>query len=465
MKSSEGAVASEHSSRDAFARRHGAIERIVWGVILGAPLLVLAFMAVSALTRHAPPVRTGDALLDAFLQQLVDHDELTDPALYSFSDPVAAVVHGEAIFAPLEPQYANDPRFWMLRYDFGWMRSGEAYYSKTAKCELESRYKWLEEAKERGIADAAVLDELYRGYEQAWADATRATLGPPSAIKVPSRAAFLAYLNSVHAEVERLHAGDERRFLAELSAAAPDDALPHYRAAYLAHRCGDNGAASTELRAGNAAARCDLMWVYPAGLLLERARQDSLVGDEILTGFLAEFADSCVYTNSGLEGMAGDLSAIAAQHADLHTLQAIHTLCCRLGTAEHVNYSYADDCKSIELAIEKTAESGWPQPHSPAQVKALGELSAKLIHLSAALGAVRAIIVSRTPAASPNQPRTLRSMLGMLPGALSGGRRDRVLELQGECRDFVAQQTRIAKHVVPLFKELERFDYTTLSWQ
>jgi len=56
-------------------------------------------------------------------------------------------------------------------------------------------------------------------------------------------------------------------------------------------------------------------------------------------------------------------------------------------------------------------------------------------------------------------------MLAMLPGALTGGRRARMAELQGEYRVFVAQQTVIAKQVVPLFKELERFDYATLSWR
>jgi hypothetical protein len=301
-------------------------------VLLLPPLAVFMLIALTALTHRQRPLRTGDALSDAYLQALVGSGawDIMQDGNYSGTQGVIP----EAQWRLWEQQFGQDPQFWLLCYhQRPW---GEEYVSRFAGVKTTGNTRFLEAARERGVADWRVLRWLAGGYTGKWNQEARDVLGlnqPKN--KAPPRE-WLDFYAKTSVELLRRHGPQLRQISDELRRAGKDQAVAYYQLAMLEAECCDVKGALADIRAGNAAAHNDMDLGPPYSLLVREARQGRpLTGDAVVSGMLASDYLSVALPNFlRYKNMVRVLSAWAVQNGDLAALDALHEYCCRFGMAE-----------------------------------------------------------------------------------------------------------------------------------
>ncbi len=238
-------------------RRAKALAWILAVVLLGAPLLALALLGYTALGFQQHPVQTGDALVDAYLQGLIDNDLVANPAVqwqdYAFSytsDARRRDVY-EAQWRRLEQRFGKTADYWLLCHAVRTER--QRYLSPVAGVELLDGVAYLEQARAAGVADWRVCYWLLRNYSREWEQEAAAALG----LREPGSSARLqehvAYYTQCSAEVERRHGAARRELRAELARAGAQEAQAQYLLALDSFAQGDLAGALACIAAGNAA--------------------------------------------------------------------------------------------------------------------------------------------------------------------------------------------------------------------
>jgi len=442
------------------------ITRVVWGVILGAPLLVWAFMAASALTRHAPPVRTGDALLDAFLQQLVDRDELASPVLRGAGPYFGTDTRvSDTMFASLERQYGDDPRFWMLCYRLR-DPSADPRRSSVSPNTGTNYVGYLEEAETRGIADGSVLLILLQTRLDNW----RAEAGAELNLTHPGRTATpgesYRYRNACRRQADSKHLQDERQLLEKVIEAAPDQALPHYFAAKYACERGDYSQAVAQVRRGNAATQSNPMLGFPQEITQAALHHQQVLGSSLITGWLA--ANVNYEPNFiRMKDFVKDMAYLAVQRKDARALDELSKLACRFGSLEGGDLITALVGAALVRVTFDEVQRDWPGGLSTSQQAKLKRLDAKYNHLRTACKAASAASNSRVnamlmgPGVGPVTIQTLSSFFwGQLLKELTGRRGEALRYLEATYNDKLAEQQALDKQVRPLLDDIARFSYS-----
>jgi len=113
-------------------------------------------------------------------------------------------------------------------------------------------------------------------------------------------------------------------------------------------------------------------------------------------------------------------------------------------------------------AVYDRITTNWSLSHDPSQSKALGELDAKCNQLKSELRAV-----CQQSSAMPGfmNPTPMQALLFNAEGLLCGGRNVAIHMSEYWHDETMMEQTALGGRINQLFKEIERFDYNTLSWE
>jgi hypothetical protein len=425
------------------------MRRAVLALLIVPPLIALGLLAWATLSHRPRPVRTGDALLDAYLQALVDSGVASGSESFSPLENSAALPG--AVWRDWEQRFGADPRFWMLCY---YMRP-----SGTQREAGDTTYngwdiEYLRTARERGSTDwIALLNLLHLEYS-GWREAARAGLG----LRVPDRSATPAerqrFAARLWAEVQRVHGPQFEQLQAELRAAGAGQAQAHYYLAQLAADGGDIPGALGEINAGNAAPNNDVYIGFPFDALLTTSGQgQALAGDTMYSAVLhiASIPVS-IPNSSGFKHMVRELAAWAAQRGDLAALQALHRCCCRCGSSAGADRMQATLAAGADGNVLKAIQDLTPATDTTR----LRALSAAQVQR----GQIRSALYAIGPSAQslPAIPSGLSMVLEGAPATLCGGRYLSMEMQRSFARDLITQQAALSGPIRRQFEALERMD-------
>lgn len=351
-------------------------ERAIWATLAAAPLLALGVCAVLALTLRPQPPRSGDALLDTFLEAVLRDNPLLRPEeRTSYADLYTApdLTLPEAAIEALEQDFGPDPRFWMLRYRFARLSEmdsaaweGMGYSRKQLSI--------LEEARTRGSIDAAGLFQLLSRKRSIWLtqagdECVAEGLSP--------KADPQSFRKARRGKMDTRHGAEERALFAELQAASPGSAMPHYWLAQDWTDRGDYGAAIAELQRGNAAPVLSLHIGFPFELAQELAGQPQSRLDDTLSGALLMNISEFGYPNhTNLKRMCKLLTVDATSRRDARALTAVHSFICRYAGLSNSGMLASLVSLTMWKEMEKDIYALWPGGLTADQQKALSSLQA-----------------------------------------------------------------------------------------
>ena len=151
-----------------------------WAVIGLLPVLAWITMFVWSLFIYNQPINTGDKLQDRYLTELASmaehlmfQDSMSSPHWVS-SKPVGYIP--DLVLAAIEAEFADDPRYWMLRFHNTY--SG-GFYAQSRNPDQISRRDVLELARDQGVVNGPILLSLLKSYESEWKETAAREVPPP----------------------------------------------------------------------------------------------------------------------------------------------------------------------------------------------------------------------------------------------------------------------------------------------
>jgi hypothetical protein len=453
---------------DRYWRRHAVLARVAWGLILGAPLgafLVLAALLLAHRPQRIPP--SGDTLLDTWLQAAMATDIISNRAAAQSGKYLSAGIP-ERTWRQWEKEFGRDPRFWLLCYHQRCPAEAE-YNSADAGMKVPGACRYLEQARQRGLADGAVLYNLLREYDSAWnasADAEVKAQGKTAATPKPTTnaqqiAAQQRWDQKRSRLVEPRFGAKKAALLQELLAAAPDEACAHYFAGQLAFRRQEYATALACIERGNQAPHNRMLCGFPDDVVVRAARAGHLIGDdELLTGVLREGtwwygAVDNIQTKHTVNG----LSAWAAQRRDWRGLNTLQQYGCRYATTENGDLVGALVGYILVRYIDRNVQATPGLVLTPSQRQALVVQDSKLTALN---GQITALIHKNAP---PSQLSLFEKAIAGAKDFATQGRAKFMSESTEECKSLQQEQAALAGPLRDAFAEIARFDYTTFSQQ
>ncbi len=444
-------------------RFHAAITRGLWALVLCPPLLACLALAVLALAHRPQPVHTGDALLDAYLQAVVDNDSV----LVGFYSPKEHFSLPETAWLKLEAMFKRDPRFWLLCYryrDADLVESAPAVNPVAGVSMGYSRVRYLEAARANHAAQLRHYLILLWQYRSAWRDEadTAGRLLVLTRKSTPAERA--AYNHAVRNEIDLRHQAVEQQLLAEMTASAPEHPLPKYVAAMTEAERGNYALARRLLAEGNRLAQARRR----DGTLGRDALANPFPGDAgmdkiLLRGIRQDLLDSAL---SPVARSFTDASSLLAEHAatthDPSLLQELHLFGCYAGIAFGYQILTTPQSQYILKDVEQQAFLAHHGQLTPAQ-------TANLADLAAAVGQVRTIQkhayspASRPPSHLPD-PGTLQWRVLQVIDRASGNHHIAVLN-ELDTDQMLQTRTAFVSKMDEQCSKLLRFDYTTLDWR
>jgi len=425
------------------------------------PVLAWLVLAIYAWAASPPPASTGDPLLDK-----LDH-ALTAQLFYSYSRGFIDAGLPDKEIAAWEPVFGNDPRYWILRFH---LTSEQLPLFRVENGELlmgsneEKRSTWgisrefIREARRRGITDGPVLLRLLSQFESDWRDEAEAAvkMEPPKSKNDPT-----AYLAATRAVMDERHGVEHQALLDELLAAAPDQALPRYCAAFCEAERGNYDEAIAYLAAGNRARHCSAMNGFPFDELSAATRSggklSSEIADEALwVAYLAMPLPNYQQYKRAFQALTAQ--AIKAQ--DLAALDELHTYACRYGAADNASVHQAITALAFIILLENAVKADWPGALTSEQLSALNEV-----------GNRRLIVQQNIRAGLPPGGQWIyplpsgQFLIQSAQSAFCGSATVALWYLDNFYLDAQCEQAMLAGTAKQGFEDLARFDYTTLSWE
>ena len=441
-------------------RLHDAITRAIWRLILAPPLLACLALALIALLHRPRPVHTGDALLDAYLQAVVDHDA----AIHRFKADPDAQALPEWEWLKLESRFGDDPRFWWLCYYFRspWADWAKGYQSPIAGAKLKTTgCQYLEEARARGAVRLPHLLAILSEYRDAWTEEARQNGRLPTLPRYPSDADMPAYVSAVRKEIDSRHGAVEQRLLAEVAASAPGHPLTKYVLAMVEAERGHSQRALTLLREGNRLAK----ELRSAGSTTRNVMDDPFPprpgSDELLQGKLMwAFVEGCM---SGIAVSLRQDACIMLQSAatehDPHALQELYLAGLHMRASASYRFEPTYRGTTICVLACRNAKQAYGKRVSAGQSKALADLDALI---GSAKTELRSRLVQFRP---PGRPQSaVPWWVWDAVDRASGGRWQAIAEMRRYAKARLSDAAFRVK-MDALYAKLLRFDYVTLSWR
>ncbi len=443
-------------ARDKQSWTHSKLRLAALVLGIGAVSLLLAWFATLALHTYRTislpqQFHTGDPLSDAYLAAVVKYCLRGN-----------AIAPPEAAWLELEHQYGGTPAFALL------CQRGMRLYAPPAgsaakRQPRQSMYTaYIDDAYRQGQYDYPLLLALYTGNHSDWAMTSNNGSAPAKPMDMSQRGRALAW----QARTKRMiqdHQAEDEALLRELSACAPEQALPFYLRAVNACANGDFDAVRRWLEQGNAAPECEVLYGEPTDTLLEQARRgQALGGDTAIPGtlqisLLIDFAPdwiSTVYMSVLVADYAGAKHKPELLEAQKHALLRI----------AHANRGEPMGAlplaSSALLTLAEAAPAAYGKPLLADQRAALELYRAKLQQLE---DKQRVLKESRLNALD-DLTRTDDSFSGRIMRRLSHGTAQSIQGLRSAGENVLLQQKYFENSIKPLLDELERFDFTTLSW-
>jgi hypothetical protein len=348
-------------------------------LLLAPALAAWGVLAWFTLRHQQRPVHTGDVMLDACLQALVDNNMISDSRdAWSY---LTGMERSGTVSRPkldqtwreLEQRYGGDVHFWMLCYNLQWPPqaadpdSGGKYISAVAGVQLADRVWFLEQARARHCADWRVLLALVRSYEYAWTAEARSSLQLAYPGNKASTTQHYEYFHATAREIQRKHGALRDKLKRELLQAGAGQAQVHYQLAIMACIDGDLDEALAQVRAGNAAPENATGTGAPLEQLWAEAEQGrALGGDGVLSGYLTltgtivELPSYILY-RYGIRYMAYK----AARRKDAAALSVLYRASCRLGSAQNTDKIQQMVAVVIQASVLKEYKDATPQLPAP----------------------------------------------------------------------------------------------------
>ena len=297
---------------------------VVFLIIVVAPAL-LYYLEYRRCTDYTA---ARDPLFDTYAREVIARQA---PRLFcALPDDPNPVKLPEEVLAGWEAEFGGDPRYWQLRYNCTAEVPPEIVADYEARG-LSPRLYYLEQARERGIADLPVLWTLWAVQCELWADEI---LEAPDGLggEVPADEKL---------DVEKLlikgHGAEIRDWLDEMVAAAPDWSWPYYRRARFYWHTGERELALADLRTGNAAPVNRYPATFPFDLALNAARDDSKIANRTILGGLLDLEIREQTGNArAWMNFAREVAQLDIQR-NREWFAAYHRFACRFGGMTGVN--------------------------------------------------------------------------------------------------------------------------------
>ena len=456
---------AQESQQDRNVQRRGSrraiAARVVWGAILLPPLLCWAVLGMFAAFRHAPRVDTGDRLLDLFLQEMIDRDQIVGPrgAASSYYTNGTSGLPAE-VFESWESEFAGDPRFWLLRSRYTTV--DYATYMSDTYMSRPARIAVLNEAVKRGISAPALLARLISNNDIVWRTETYQlnSLDRPD-YRTGTIEHWDDYIQERQLYADSRHATELNSLLDALLRSAPDQAMPLYYAANLAWRRGDMPAAFRLLREGNAAPKADGLADYPWDKIAPSASGTKISIDPVLFAGIGRSVSTSVALMD-IGRMTDSMANYACKRGDLAALNALHVFLCRYA------FTAPASASRIRAGTRNMKDAGdafrasYSKNTTPAQKQALNELQAKISTLQSD---AQALLQKTSIMPAKPTPYTLAWWRDIATNAATGGRSQAIRQLRQKWENAKLEQQGIEQKLRPEIAELLRFDYTKLSWK
>jgi len=436
--------------------------RIVAAVLILAPLLVWLTIVIAALGMHARPVATGDKLLDRYLQELVNRGLVLPPPADTSQKPMLL---DDSVIAVWEPEFGNDPRYWQLRF-LAARDPENKTVSPVAKVAVNANYCYLEEARRRGVADCRTLYFLLTAYDMAWNGESIRSLGQRAPTYSKDPAGHLAFVKAIRRETDRLHGGETDKLLAEIHAASEPDAQALFGAAAIECERGHAEQAAADLNQCSALTNVEWALPFPFDELRRKMyRGVPVCGDKLLTGALCSKEGVLAGTEIPcfIQGKSALRSLLydALLRGDMRTLGELHNYTCRLGCASNATVMESLVAEIMTDAIATSAASTHPPPSGTSAAQALSKVCAMRVRMSQQFQA----IIKPGPPAFLSNPQDWRNLPGLLLLVVANGRGPEAVRMAEMYSYSDSEERELVKRIPPLFHELERFDYETMSWK
>jgi hypothetical protein len=427
---------------------------MLWALLLPLALILAVAVEFAFAGRSMLGVprqyHTGDPLIDAYIQAKVEG------CLQGKQDDVLLTPRK---WEELEARFGGTARFALLCYTG--RRQMSICYSQRPPAPMPKNEppSYIYDAYKRGQYDLPLLITLYEQLEQDWWREL-----PPSSFG-PTRTNFSMSEQDVawqqqRRAVSRQHSAEELELLAKMQSAAPDEALPHYMQAIQASVKGDDRAARQALELGNAAPHCSV----PAGPafdpLIAAARQGQALGGDLAVVGVLQCDNTTLFGVFDLFHSFRLLASQAARTHDLALLSALNQACYRLGSADNSMMTRISIYDSL-AALPDIFTAANQANLSPAQRGSLGEYKAKADQLPKLLsqwtGNTTQNLDSIMNAGKPFPYR--------IADRFTGGRASRIKAYRLMGQEFLDEQRFFDQQATPLLRDLQRFDFTTLSWR
>ncbi len=225
-------------------RLHSVIARAVWTLLLALLLLLCLTLCALTLPHHPPPVNTGDALLDAYLMQVIKSDVLPNPFFSGYNKLT------EHKWVELETRFGTDPRYWQLAYIYyidpitstqsralvQRVRTKEEFFEELAQLSVYQslmvqhtalvRNAWyLEQSRQKGLARLPHLMTLHYLYNAAWIETAESSLSVARPNYKSTYAQRVTYVKARQHAIDAEYGKAEQQLLREIHACAPKHPL------------------------------------------------------------------------------------------------------------------------------------------------------------------------------------------------------------------------------------------------
>jgi hypothetical protein len=380
--------------------------RILWTALL---VLALAFpagvytsAAVWTLTHKQPAVKTGDSLLDAYLQAALDNDALQvwGNVIFGSDQDRDTREIPETTWDRWEREFGPDPRFAMLCYYErlawrGWENQGPEPV-------IPSECKYLEQARRSGSADWRGLLTPAGEDSTGWKYEARDTLRIERPTRTKTNALdFYAYVRKVRREADRRHGTEFNKLLTELEAKGADEAQVHYFLARIANERGEMDKVLRELQAGNASKHNAQATGFPFDISTRnRIVALDAQGDSLLGGYYALKLEALpVPDYMAIKDFVKEQAEWAQTHRDLARFQALHKYACDLGLAESSTGLDVLVAQMLDKIVLSSYEQAFPPGAGPTR-----RLSQARVLLAKIRSAVRSAGSGMQSSISANKP-------------------------------------------------------------
>jgi hypothetical protein len=438
-----------------WSNRQARIARSLLFILTSIPVAgILATLVISICWPHAA-VRSGDAMLDRLAAGLAE----PGPQGAVWQNSIGPGGDGRLPWGEIpgigawERELGADPRYWLVLARYGPQPKPieASHYQMTG--EQSINLDRLEAAHAKGKLNVTGLAVLQGQYEDAWAGQLKEQEIPKSNSRMNQ-----TEQDKLIKRAFRLHNAELESLIRDMQRSEPPQAYPWYAEAELAWACNDGPGALRAVERGNAIPLYLEGRMEPETSALKAVQQGRMLADsEIFTALChQQYSFIGWYTVPDNWSMLFQLADQLEQSGDYAGLAAMHRLACRCDRESISNSVNAGDtllCRDLFNTAVNTRRN-----FTPSQRQALKRL-ARLVKQ------VETLALSQYQYGTLGNPYQHTGLYESIVQFCDGGRSQYIKSLRDEAAGWVQWEQVRSQKIDPLFDEIERFDYVTLSFK